>query len=278
LQNSRYHWVNYGLTGGSTARCHVILMVKLFAPLKSDRFLPCSLNAVAIQQSFFQPTFSMTLITRFGAALLLIAALLPFVAAKPGHPNSSSCKNDEFWYDEKKCCLPLGGPPSHPEPPPEKKCPHTGWSWNKEQSCCVPHYPLPPSHPSPQCPKDWDWFPATFCCQQSSHHPSPPPPAHSGGYGGWKRASHKSRTPQICPQGLSACPIMGTSGLTGDLECLDTANELESCGGCASIGQGQDCTSIKGAWNVACEQGSCTVYTCAAGFRRSDDGKSCISI
>jgi hypothetical protein len=26
--------INYGLTGRSTARCHVILMVKLFAPLK----------------------------------------------------------------------------------------------------------------------------------------------------------------------------------------------------------------------------------------------------
>lgn len=57
--------------------------------------------------------------------------------------------------------------------------------------------------------------------------------------------------------GLDACPIPGAHGLTGDFECLDTTNELESCGGCASIGEGQDCTLIEGAWNVACEQGIC---------------------
>ena len=94
--------------------------------------------------------------------------------------------------------------------------------------------------------------------------------------------------------GLNACPIIGASGLTDDLECLDITHELESCGGCASIGQGQDCTSIKGAWNVGCEQGSCAgkwLFFCAifvsdvfffslyaAGFRRSQDGKTCTEI
>jgi hypothetical protein len=43
----------------------------------------------------------------------------------------------------------------------------------------------------------------------------------------------------------------------GDYECLDTATELESCGGCVSLGSGQDCTAILGAWNVGCEQGHC---------------------
>ncbi|KAF9481421.1 hypothetical protein BDN70DRAFT_803632, partial [Pholiota conissans] len=52
--------------------------------------------------------------------------------------------------------------------------------------------------------------------------------------------------------------------------------ELEACGGCPALGQGQDCTKIKGAWNVGCEQGSCLVYTCAGGFRIAADGKSCI--
>ncbi|EEB90295.1 hypothetical protein MPER_11515 [Moniliophthora perniciosa FA553] len=55
-------------------------------------------------------------------------------------------------------------------------------------------------------------------------------------------------------------------------------DELESCGGCASTGEGQDCTAIKGAWNVGCEQGRCAVYTCFAGYKRSADGGSCISI
>jgi hypothetical protein len=88
---------------------------------------------------------------------------------------------------------------------------------------------------------------------------------------------HKSRA-KLCPTGLNACPISGASGLTGDFECLDATNELESCGGCASLGQGQDCTAIKGAWNVGCERGTCAVYTCAGGFRRSSDGKSCVRL
>jgi hypothetical protein len=75
--------------------------------------------------------------------------------------------------------------------------------------------------------------------------------------------------------GLSACPITSTSGPTTDFECLDVTNELESCGGCASIGRGQDCTAIEGAWNVGCEQGSCAVYSCAAGFKLAHNGTSC---
>ena len=69
--------------------------------------------------------------------------------------------------------------------------------------------------------------------------------------------SHMSRALQLCPKGLSACPIAVPSGLTGDYECLDTAHELESCGGCASTGEGQDCTAIRGIWNVGCVQGRC---------------------
>jgi len=75
---------------------------------------------------------------------------------------------------------------------------------------------------------------------------------------------------------LTACPIASASGLSGDIECLDTTNELESCGGCASVGEGQDCTAIEGAWNVGCEKGRCAVYNCALGFKRSSDGTSCI--
>lgn len=67
----------------------------------------------------------------------------------------------------------------------------------------------------------------------------------------------KSRAVTLCPQGLEACPIKGLMTSTGDYECLDTAAELTSCGGCASTGAGQDCTAIPGAWNVACEVGKC---------------------
>ncbi|KAJ7092739.1 hypothetical protein C8R44DRAFT_646700 [Mycena epipterygia] len=104
----------------------------------------------------------------------------------------------------------------------------------------------------------------------------------SGGYGsggsgsyGWKRHAHKTRA-TLCPTGLDACPIPGLSAT--DFECVDTAVELESCGGCASLGQGQDCTAIKGAWNVGCEQGRCAVYTCTFGFKRGQDGQNCIPL
>ena len=129
----------------------------------------------------------------------------------------------------------------------------------------------------------------------------PPPPSVARGHitqsllvgvnhhSEWKGSSHMLRALQLCPKGLStSCPI----GLTGDYDlCLDTAHELESCSGCALTGEGQDCTTIKGVGNVGCVQGQCTgkwtctaslslfwlpsvVYTCAAGYKCSHDGKS----
>jgi hypothetical protein len=201
----------------------------------------------------------MTIITRLGAALLLVAAVLPFVAA--------DCNWGEFWYEEKSCCLPYGGPDWRPPPPPKKKCPHDDWSWNRDRDCCTPHYPSPPP---PECDNDWDWDDNEFCCKK--RHPKP----SSGTY---KRAPAKRdlRFTELCPMGLTACPIASLTGPSNDLECLDTTNELESCGGCASVGKGQDCTAIEGAWNVGCELGTCAVYTCASGFKRSHDGTSCIA-
>lgn len=201
---------------------------------------------------------------RFGVALLFIAVALPFAATSPGGFGEQSCNNNEFWFQEKSCCLPEGGQSWHPQPPPSKKCPPQGWSWNDEQNCCAPHHPQPPP---PRCDNDWEWSNDDYCCK-------PPPPKPSGH--GWKRAPEKrSSDILLCPMGLSACPITSTSGPTTDFECLDVTNELESCGGCASIGRGQDCTAIEGAWNVGCEQGSCAVYSCAAGFKLAHNGTSC---
>jgi hypothetical protein len=212
---------------------------------------------------------------RFGVALLVIAAALPFVAAQPGHGGQSSCENSHFWFEEKNTCLPEGGPHEHHKPPPEKQCP-SDWSWSIKHDCCTPHKPHPPSHP--ECPKGWGWELSSLCCKS---HPSPPKPSGRGGdhgNNGWKRALDMPRSAQQCPMSLNACPISSVNGPTGDFECLDTTNELESCGGCASTGEGQDCTAIKGAWNVACVQGSCAVYTCANGYKRSNDHKSCIPL
>jgi len=81
-------------------------------------------------------------------------------------------------------------------------------------------------------------------------------------------------------------------------ECIDFANELESCGGCASAGEGQDCSAIPNAVSVGCEAGSCAgkwwrtrssgvgqgereceliiVYSCLDGF--AINGTSCVSV
>ncbi|GAA5860417.1 hypothetical protein JCM3774_000412 [Rhodotorula dairenensis] len=80
----------------------------------------------------------------------------------------------------------------------------------------------------------------------------------------------------LCPSGETACPIFPRMGT---YECIDTQIELQSCGGCASKGQGEDCTAIKGAQGVTCQSGKCLVYSCEPGFaldesfRRTNGGQ-----
>jgi len=195
----------------------------------------------------------MSFFTRLAAGLAILATFTPLVAA--------SCSNNEFWYEDRSCCLPHGGSPSPPSPPKGNDCPSGGWYWHDEQKCCVPSHPSPPP---PTCNNSWSWDQNESCCKP----PAPKPSGHS-----WGKRSSKSRSLSLCPTGTDACPVGGLTG--GDYECIDTTVELESCGGCASIGEGQDCSAIPGAWNVGCEQGRCAVYTCAAGFRRTANGKSC---
>jgi hypothetical protein len=111
----------------------------------------------------------------------------------------------------------------------------------------------------------------------------------------YAKRSLRSRAKSACPKDLNECPIAGATGLLSDTECLDTAVELTSCGGCASTGEGQDCTAIAGAHSVECARGACVgryslskhpantltlliVHTCNAGFTRSADGASCSRI
>lgn len=215
--------------------------------------------------------------------ILLLAASAIATPSPRGGPES--CKQDEFWYSQKECCLPHGGIPRPPSPPPNKSCPPTNWYWYPQQSCCVPTHPPPAHPPPPQCKNGWDWNGSIQCCEpgkpthttpyhqpsQTPNHPEPPkyPQPHD---------PHRKRDYRLstfdCPNNYEACPI---AGLTGSyLECLDITAEITSCGGCTSMNEGQDCTSIEGAWNVGCEAGVCQVYTCALGYRRSRDGHSCV--
>ncbi|EJD47758.1 hypothetical protein AURDEDRAFT_113366 [Auricularia subglabra TFB-10046 SS5] len=179
-------------------------------------------------------------------------------------PPKPTCKGGEFYWGERNCCLPRGGPPRRPTPPPGRQCPGN-WSWHSGKGCCVPHFPDPPKTPS--CPGRWHWNPRPCSCEPPSPEPS-------------KRASplKKKRTVDTseCPKGLQACPIPGLFG--GEYECLDTKVELESCGGCVAKGEGQNCAAIPHAWNVGCDHGSCVVYSCERGFGLSGNATACVPL
>lgn len=59
-------------------------------------------------------------------------------------------------------------------------------------------------------------------------------------------------------------------------ECVNTKEALDSCGGCASTGEGRDCTKIRGAVGVGCEVGKCVVFSCKAGWRPALSGDKCV--
>ncbi|SJL05595.1 uncharacterized protein ARMOST_08951 [Armillaria ostoyae] len=231
---------------------------------------------------------------QFILQITLIAIVLPLVASNNGG-GSSSCSKNEFWYDDTSCCLPTGGPPSKPSPPAGHDCPTSTHYWSKDNGCCVPSQPPTQNQPPPQCPSGWDWYQGSHVCLPHPTPTNPPSSQPSGHHGGYrKRDIHKSRSVSLCPFGLDACPIAGLTG-NGDYECIDTSSDLEACGGCPTLGEGEDCTAISGAWNVACENRQCrgddhfldlvyasdenfTVYTCVPGYTRSSDGKSCVAL
>ncbi|KAH9051581.1 hypothetical protein EDB83DRAFT_2316717 [Lactarius deliciosus] len=78
--------------------------------------------------------------------------------------------------------------------------------------------------------------------------------------------------------GWAACGVFG--GGARAWECVDTAHDLESCGGCVLpltpySPIGQDCTAIPGVADVACHSGECMVRRCLPGYVVSRDGNSC---
>ncbi|KII84766.1 hypothetical protein PLICRDRAFT_57286 [Plicaturopsis crispa FD-325 SS-3] len=105
----------------------------------------------------------------------------------------------------------------------------------------------------------------------------------SGLISGKKRdANYWARTAE-CPRGQSVCGVYG--GSSRAWECIDTANDLESCGGCVielnplsgREPSGVDCTAIHGVFDVACKAGRCVVNRCMPGFEPSVDGDLCLS-
>lgn len=111
------------------------------------------------------------------------------------------------------------------------------------------------------------------------------------------KRSKVTKPASLCPTGETACPILGSSSYEkavnhhfsdmgkyssgimageGGYECLDTKQSLESCGGCASTGEGQDCTKIPSAVGVGCDAGVCVVFSCKAGSKPNLLGNGCV--
>ncbi|GAA5836413.1 hypothetical protein JCM11251_007074 [Rhodosporidiobolus azoricus] len=112
-------------------------------------------------------------------------------------------------------------------------------------------------------------------------------------------AGHKKKVPVVrtlCPAGETACPILGSttygdalkhhfetkgqvSGVMagkGGYECVNTMESLDSCGGCASTGEGTNCASLRGVKSSSCQQGACIVFSCQVGWRVSLKGDKCV--
>lgn len=205
------------------------------------------------------------------------------------HSGSNSCGSNQFWYSARSCCLTHGGPPSKPAPPRGRDCP-SSWYWHSGQGCCTPSHPTQPSNPQPSCTGRFTWSKGSQCCEEHGSPPTtskPPTPsqtphrphnyARNAPHVNKIKRNHVSQAATFCPRGLEACPVSGLTG-TNEYECVDALEDLNSCGGCASTGAGQDCSAIPHAWNVGCMIGKCSVYTCAPGFKVSTSGNSCVAL
>ncbi|KAF7339463.1 hypothetical protein MSAN_02160600 [Mycena sanguinolenta] len=190
----------------------------------------------------------MTVITRLGAILLLAAAALPFVASKS--VSSDSCRSTRR---KAVVYLTVDLRPLHLLPKVMIALPPIIIGI-RSRAAAPRRIPLPRITRRRNAGMGGLGTRAFTCAFLRPPSQPTPPASHPSGGSNWKRQAHKRSAP-LCPTGLDACPIPG--GAVNDYECIDTAVELESCGGCASLDQGQDCTAIPGAWNVGCEQGRC---------------------
>nr|XP_031860333.1 uncharacterized protein CI109_004221 [Kwoniella shandongensis]KAA5527405.1 hypothetical protein CI109_004221 [Kwoniella shandongensis] len=87
-----------------------------------------------------------------------------------------------------------------------------------------------------------------------------------------RREEREKRENRWCPAGLKACKVPGDELA---FECLNVADELESCGGCMhgdfgseKIPFGVDCSALPGVapGGVTCSKGLCRAYACDEGY------------
>ncbi|GJN91503.1 hypothetical protein Rhopal_004526-T1 [Rhodotorula paludigena] len=130
-----------------------------------------------------------------------------------------------------------------------------------------------------------------------------------------KRAMVPPTSNRLCPDNLTACPIESSSFATArdgssfetlralvfaastppaagpslplaerkairsGFECVDTRFETESCGGCASLGEGLNCAEdVPHARSTGCEEGRCVVFTCEKGWKPNPSARACVRV
>lgn len=184
--------------------------------------------------------------------------------------SSTSCSKNNFYWAALNTCVSTGS--SNENPPSGYSCP-SNWSWLSSKSCCKPNQETP-STSTPTCNNSWTWHPGKQCCVPGE---STPTPSNAPGTQGRKRHAAMRKRTGFCPSNYESCPILDVSGRSTESECLDTRTELTSCGGCTSIGKGQDCSAIPYSKVSTCQAGRCVVEKCKAGYEISATGDSCVS-
>jgi len=188
-------------------------------------------------------------------------------SCKSSTPSATTCGTG-FWWQALGSCVSLGNTGS--SVPSGYSCP-SNWSWLSSKSCCKPNLPTAPSTPS--CGNSWLWHPGKQCCIPGD---SAPTPSNAPGTYGRKRHATVQKRTNFCPNTHESCPIPG-SKRSSEQECLDTRSELTSCGGCVSLGQGQDCSAIPNAKVSTCQTGRCVVQKCKPGYQVGSAGDACVS-
>ncbi|GAA5840701.1 hypothetical protein JCM3766R1_000516 [Sporobolomyces carnicolor] len=89
--------------------------------------------------------------------------------------------------------------------------------------------------------------------------------------------SRLSRRQIVCPHGHSLCPVAHDSLGGGAKECIDTASNLESCGGCPGQG-GVDCSALPGVSASSCQDSRCEIWACLDTHRWSAEDEACVEI
>ncbi|ORY26576.1 autophagy-related protein 13-domain-containing protein [Naematelia encephala] len=202
-------------------------------------------------------------------------------------PKGDECPLDWSWHNGAGCCIPKSevevcdcgegyswnGNTFKCKPNPSNQCGQGTW-WHDRSNTCCPNSPGNEEGTCPKgktCPTGWYWNTSAVVVVLSLL--KVPVRKEEVKIGNNHKRDFKARQQQIafpqsdsdamyCPAPLHACSIL-TPSVGGEwaYECVDFATELESCGGCASTGQGADCTAIPHAISVGCEIGTCTDET-----------------